>query len=115
MKHEGIPGDRQASAGTLDRTEIAEQVIGEMARRQGHTIGPYFNWSLATEDFKTRFSDAFSRRAPEQSPREFARNFVDAWPPGMAAQRVVPDEHDPIANPPYSRDGLWPAFLPERK
>jgi hypothetical protein len=99
----------------FDRTAIAEQIIGEMARRQGHTIGPYFSWSLATEDFKARFSDAMAGRPREQSPQEFVRHFVDAWPQGMAVQRVVPDERDPIANPPYARDGMWPSFLPAPK
>jgi hypothetical protein len=99
----------------FDRTEIAEQIIGEMARRQGHSIGPYFNWSLATEDFKARFAEAMAGRPPGRSPQEFACQFVDAWPRGMPAQRVVPDLGDPIANPPCSRDGPWPSFLPERK
>jgi hypothetical protein len=103
------------SVADLDRTEVAEQIIDEMARRQGHNVGPYFNWSLATEDFKARFDQAFALRAPEHSLEDFTRQFVDDWPPGMTAQRVVPDHTDPIANPPYSRDGLWPAFLGVRR
>lgn len=106
---------RHVSIGELDRTEIAEQVIDEMARRQGHNLGPYFSWSLATEDFKARFDDAYARRTSAQSLEDFTHSFVDQWPPGMAAQRVVPDAGDPIANPPFSRDGLWPAFLGPRK
>src|SRR5271165_2827400 len=118
MKREDTPGEgsstdlgpqpgeqlergRQGSSGRLDRTEIAELIIEEMARRQGHSAGPYFNCSLATEEFKARFAEAFPQRLPEQSPEEFARRFVDAWPQGLPAQRVVPDPSDPIANPPY--------------
>jgi hypothetical protein len=40
--------------------------------------------------------------------------FVDGWPEGSAALRVVPDSRDSIANPPYSSDGMWPAFLRRR-
>jgi hypothetical protein len=106
---------RKASVSGLDRTAAAEQVIDEMARRQGHTLGPYFEWSLATEDFESRFSEAFSQKPAEQSMEEFARSFVDAWPQGMPALRVIPDDGDPIANPPYSKDGMWPAYLGDRK
>jgi hypothetical protein len=115
MNGEVSPDAGRAMAAHLDRTEVAEQIIAEMARRQGHTVGPYFDWSLATEDFKARFAAAFAQRTSGQSPEDFARTFVDAWPLGMAAQRVIPDARDPIANPPYSRDGLWPAFLADRE
>ncbi len=106
---------RKASVSGLDRTAAAEQVIDEMGRRQGHRVGPYFEWSLATEDFDSRFSEAFSQKPPEQSIQEFAHSFVDAWPQGMAAIRVIPEDSDPIANPPYSKDGMWPAYLGNRK
>jgi hypothetical protein len=53
--------------------------------------------------------------ASQASVEDFARRFVDTWPEGLAALRIVPDELDPIANPPYSRDGMWPAFLRRRK
>jgi len=106
---------REASLSGLDRTAVAEGVIDEMARRQGHRLGPYFDWSLATEDFESRFSEAFSQKRPEQSIEAFAHSFVDAWPQGIAALRVIPDDGDPITNPPYSKDGLWPAYLGDRK
>ncbi len=102
---------RATPANDLDATALAERVIDAMARRQGHTLGPYFEWSLATADFESRFNDAAARKSPEQSIEEFVRAFVDAWPTGMAALRLLPDQFDPIANPPYSKDGLWPAYL----
>jgi len=100
-----------AAASGLDRTALAEQVIDEMARRQGHRFGPYFDWTLATESFQRRFDAALAQRPRRQSTAEFARLFVDAWPRGMAALRVIPDSADSIANPPYSKDGMWPADL----
>jgi hypothetical protein len=114
-------GDRRearAVAGQLDRAAVAECIIEEMARRQGHRFGPYFDWNLATESFQSRFNavwPAASLNAAQASLEEFARGFVDTWPEGMAALRIVPDSLDPIANPPYSRDGMWPAFLRRRK
>jgi hypothetical protein len=99
----------RAGSRILDRTAVAEQIIDEMARRQGHRSGPYFEWSLATESFQSRFDQAFAQRPQEQAAEEFASQFVDAWPRGMAALRIVPDASDPIANPPYSKNGMWPA------
>jgi hypothetical protein len=61
------------------------------------------------------FDAALVLKPTEQSADEFSRLFVDAWPQDMAALRIVPDVRDPIANPPYSKDGLWPAFLGPRK
>ena len=85
-----------------------------MARRQGHRSGPYFDWNLATEQFRSLFDAAWAA-APSPLSREaveqLALAFVDAWPEGAAALRVIPDQRDPIANPPYSRAGMWPAFL----
>lgn len=102
---------RKAVAHELDRTVVAERIIDEMARRQGHRLGPYFEWALATDVFESRFNAACSRKPAGQTLAEFARAFVDAWPPGMAVLRVIPNERDTIANPPYSKDGLWPAYL----
>ena len=102
----------------LDRTAVAELIIEEMARRQGHRHGPYFEWALATESFQLRFDAAWAQGSLEpsiESLLEFACSFVDAWPEGSAALRVVPDSRDSIANPPYSKDGMWPAFLRQRK
>jgi hypothetical protein len=101
----------------LDRTAIAELIIDEMARRQGHRHGPYFEWGLATESFRLRFDAAWAQRALQpaiESPTAFVCSFVDGWPEGSAALRVVPDSRDSIANPPYSSDGMWPAFLRRR-
>ena len=95
--------------------QLAERIIEEMARRQGHRFGPYFEWSLATEHFQQRFNAALALKLREQPNDEFARLFVDEWPQGMAALRVIPDTADPIANPPYSKDGLWPAYLGPRR
>ena len=102
---------RQEAASGLDRTAVAEQIIDEMARRQGHRVGPYFDWSLTTESFESRFNQALSLRPQDQSLQEFVRSFVDAWPQGMAALRLVPHATGLIANPPYSKDGMWPAYL----
>jgi len=102
----------------IHRAAVAERIIEEMAYRQGHRFGPYFDWTLATESFQSRFNAAWpagSLGALQASVEDFARRFVDTWPEGLAALRIVPDELDPIANPPYSRDGMWPAFLRRRK
>jgi hypothetical protein len=102
----------------LDRTAAAERVIEEMANRQGHRFGPYFEWSLASEIFLQRFNAVWARRSQAlslESLEEFAVSFVDEWPEGAAALRVVPDSRDSIANPPFSKDGMWPAFLGARK
>jgi hypothetical protein len=107
-------GTSGSGARRLDRTEAAERIVEEMASRQGHRTGPYFNWNLATETFRLRFETAWMEAAPLgvlESVESFARAFVDAWPEGAAALRIVPDQYDPIANPPYSQGGLWPAFL----
>jgi hypothetical protein len=106
---------RKAAASGLDRTAVAEQIIDEMARRQGHRVGPYFDWSLTTESFESRFNQALSLRPQDQSLQEFVRSFVDAWPQGMAALRLVAQASGPIARPPYSKDGMWPAYLSSRK
>ena len=102
----------------LDRTAVAELIIELMARRQGHRHGPYFEWNLATESFRLRFEAAWLHQRPSQQSAEtveqFASAFVDGWPEGAAVLRVVPDSHDSIANPPYSKDGMWPAFLRRR-
>jgi len=102
----------------LDRTAAAERIIEEMANRQGHRFGPYFEWSLASEIFLQRFNAVWVRRSQAlslESLEEFAVSFVDEWPQGAAALRVVPDSRDSIANPPFSKDGMWPAFLGVRK
>jgi|ERR1700733_4731036 hypothetical protein len=106
---------RPAAGSSLERTRLAEQIIDEMARRQGQRFGPYFEWALATDNFRLLFDAALVLKPAEQSADEFSRLFVDAWPQDMAALRIVPDVRDPIANPPYSKDGLWPAFLGPRK
>jgi len=106
-----------ARARPLDRTTAAELIVGEMAIRQGHRHGPYFEWSLATELFEARFETAWAQRPLQRSAESleaFVTAFVDAWPEGGAALRVVPDSSDSIANPPYSRDRMWPAFLRRR-
>jgi hypothetical protein len=102
----------------LDRTAVAERIIEEMANRQGHRFGPYFEWSLATELFLQRFNAVWARRPQALSTQwleTFAAAFVDEWPEGEAALRVVPDSRDSIANPPFSSNGMWPAFLAPRK
>lgn len=101
-----------------DRTAVAETIIEEMAHRQGHRHGPYFEWALATEHFVSRFNESWAQASPQvtaECVHEFARAFVDRWPEGLMALRVVPDRNDAIANPPYSNGGLWPAFLRRRK
>lgn len=106
------------SARSFDRNAVAELIIDAMARRQGHRSGPYFDWSLATDQFRTLFDAAWvSERtaATREAVEQFVKNFVDAWPEGAAALRVIPDHLDPIANPPFSRDGMWPAFLRRRE
>jgi len=111
-------GTGSSGARRLDRTDAAEHVVEEMARRQGHRNGPYFNWNLATETFRQRFDEAWLEAAPLgvlESVEDFARAFVDAWPEGAAVLRIAPDHLDPIANPPYSKGGLWPAFLRTRE
>jgi hypothetical protein len=102
----------------IDRTAVAECIIEEMASRQGHRFGPYFEWGLATEMFLQRFNAVWARRPQTLSIgsiEAFAVTFVDEWPHGAAALRVVPDSSDSIANPPFSKDGMWPAFLGARK
>ena len=106
---------RAEAGSSLERTQLAEQIIEEMARRQGQRFGPYFEWALATDNFRLLFDAALVLKPSEQSAEEFSRLFVDAWPQDMAALRIVPDLRDPIANPPYSKDGFWPAFLGPRK
>lgn len=106
-----------ALARPLDRATAAELIIGEMARRQGHRHGPYFEWNLATELFRLRFETAWEHRPLQPSAESlamFVSAFVDGWPEGTAVLRVVPDRRDSIANPPYSKDGMWPAFLRRR-
>ncbi len=101
----------------LDRTTAAELIVGEMARRQGHRHGPYFEWGLATELFRSRFETAWAHRPSQPSAEaleEFIGAFIDGWPEGAAVLRVVPDSADSIANPPYSKGGMWPAFLRRR-
>ncbi|MGA8708184.1 MAG: hypothetical protein WB646_14485 [Steroidobacteraceae bacterium] len=109
---------RAARVRSFDRNTMAELIIDTMARRQGHRSGPYFDWGLATEQFRSSFDAAWAV-APTAVTREaieqLAKKFVDAWPDGAAALRVIPDHLDPIANPPYSRDGMWPAFLRRRE
>jgi hypothetical protein len=97
-----------------DATAAAERIIDEMARRQGQRLAPCFDWSLATRDFERRIGASLARKPSAQSMEEFVREFVDAWPRGMTALRVVADG-SPITNPPYSQDGMWPAYLDERK
>jgi hypothetical protein len=107
-----------ALACRIDRTAAAERIIEEMASRQGQRFGPYFEWSLATEMFLQRFNAVWARRPQTLSIGsigEFAISFVDEWPEGATALRVVPDSRDSIANPPFSKDGMWPAFLGARK
>jgi hypothetical protein len=102
----------------LDRTAVAERIIEEMANRQGHRFGPYFEWSLATELFLQRFNAVWARRPQAPSTQwldAFAASFVDEWPEGATALRVVPDSRDSIANPPFANNGMWPAFLAARK
>lgn len=106
-----------AVARRFDRNAVAEFIIDAMARRQGHRSGPYFDWSLATEQFRSLFDTAWAAAAPpsREAVEQFVLAFVDAWPEGVAVLRVIPDHRDPIANPPYSRDGMWPAFLRTRE
>jgi hypothetical protein len=102
----------------LDRTAVVERIIEEMANRQGHRFGPYFEWSLATELFLQRFNAVWARRPQALSIQwldALAASFVDEWPEGEAVLRVVPDSRDSIANPPFSNNGMWPAFLAARK
>lgn len=106
---------RGAYSSGRDRTEAAEHIIDEMARRQGQKLGPYFEWSLATAEFTARFNEAFLRKPPKESMKKFACAFVDAWPQGMAALRLNQTDATLIANPPYAKDGQWPAYLDDRK
>lgn len=94
-----------------DRTAAAEHVIDEMARRQGLKLAPLFDWTLATPQFETRLDQRLTQKPGEQSMQEFVRAFVDAWPRGEPVIRIEPDAADPVSNPPYSKDGLWPANL----
>ena len=113
-----MPMAENALAHRLDRTAVAERIIEEMANRQGHRFGPYFEWSLATELFLQRFNVVWARRPQalsSESVEALAVDFVDEWPQGAAALRVVPDSSDSIANPPFSNNGMWPAFLGARK
>ena len=102
----------------FDRNSVAELIIDAMARRQGHRSGPYFDWNLATDKFRSLFDAAWvAPRAAmtRETVEQLVKSFVDTWPEGAAALRVIPDHLDPIANPPYSRDGFWPAFLRRRE
>jgi hypothetical protein len=113
-----MPMAENALAHRLDRTAVAERIIEEMANRQGHRFGPYFEWSLATEIFLQRFNAVWARRPQAASIEwleELAVAFVDQWPQGATALRVVPDSSDSIANAPFSKDGMWPAFLGARR
>jgi hypothetical protein len=109
----------RAPATGPSRLELAELIIEEMAHRQGQRHGPYFEWSYATELFERRFEQAWKRWCCTDPALEilgpFIAAFVDAWPEGAPALRVVPDSRDSIANPPYSKNGLWPAFLQRHK
>jgi hypothetical protein len=105
---------QQSSSSGVEEIALVEMVIDEMARRQGHRIGPYFEWSLATPEFTARFADACGRILPQFSAAEFARAFVDQWPPGEFVLRVEPRPDDPITLPPHADNGFWPARLPPR-
>ena len=101
----------QALLGGYRSTAAAEAIIDEMARRQGLRLGPYFDWSAATAEFRSRFRQAYAAKPREQTIEDFAWEFVEDWPPGPAALRLPPEGSGKIGEPPYSRDGLWPAFL----
>jgi hypothetical protein len=100
---------REVAASEFEHTEAAQRVIEELAHKQGLSHAPYFDWSLTTVDFEARFNDAFSTKPAGQSIEDFAHQFAAAWPQGMAALELFVDENDPLASPPYSKDGLWPA------
>jgi len=98
-----------------DRTAVAERIIDEMAQRQGLRLAPFFDWSLATQDFATRVDVALVQKPAGQSMEDFVQAFVDAWPRGMAMLRLAPNGSDPMAGAPYSNNGLWPADMEDRK
>lgn len=96
----------------LRRYVMIEAIFDEMARRQGEQYGPTDDLACLTDEFKVRFEQASAAMPESQSCDDFVREFVDQWPEGVGAVRVDPAETlSPLARPPYSRDGLWPAFL----
>ena len=105
----------KALVANLNRNVTAEAVLDEMAKRQGHWYGPTLSWHEATEDFKKLFLQAYVAKPGTQDCDEFAREFVDQWPEGVAALRLGPECKGEIAQPPYAKNGLWPAFLRKRR
>jgi GTP diphosphokinase / guanosine-3',5'-bis(diphosphate) 3'-diphosphatase len=83
----------------LNRHVVGETIIDEMARRHGEWLGPQFHWEAATPEFKTRFNNAYAKKPSSQSADDFAREFVDQWPLGLAVLR-------------YSNGQEWPEPMP---
>jgi hypothetical protein len=93
----------------LNRNVTAQEVFDEMGRRQGQQCGPEFSWHHVTQEFKTKFTSAYANKPRRQSAEDFAREFVDQWPIGTGAKRVLPEWRGILAQPPYTKNGLWPS------
>jgi hypothetical protein len=98
-----------AMVSNLNSTVTAQCVFDEMARRQGSQHGPEFSWHYVTAEFEKRFAKAYAAKPRELSAEDFAREFVDHWPVGLGAMRMLPEWQGVLAQPPYTKDGLWPA------
>lgn len=99
----------------LNRNVTAEGVIDEMGRRQGHQVGPELGWHDATPEFIERFNAAYTAKPTSQSFEDFVTEFVDAWPPGVGVMRMGAECKGVLGQPPYTKNGLWPALLPPRR
>ena len=94
---------------SLNRNVTAQEVFDEMGRRQGFRGGPEFSWHYVTEEFKAKFLAAYANKPRRKSAEDFAREFVDEWPIGEGAKRMMPEWRGILAHPPYTKDGLWPS------
>ena len=103
----------QEFADNLNRNVVAQCVLDEMAVRQGQgPTGPELSWNHATQDFRQRFLEAYRAMTPDVRMDAFVTAFVDAWPDGMGVLHMDPKWKGILAQPPYTKDGLWPAPLP---
>ena len=105
---------REIAVGTcaaLNRNVTAQEIFDEMGRRQGSQCGPEFSWHYVTAEFKMRFLAAYAKKPRRQSAEDFAQGFVDRWPIGAGAMRMLPEWQGVLAQPPYTKGGLWPADL----
>jgi hypothetical protein len=108
---EMTPHQRETSldlVNTLNRNVTAQEVFDEMGRQQGSQCGPEFSWHYVTEEFKAKFLAAYAKKPSRKSAEDFAREFVDKWPSGAGAMHMPPDWLG-LAQPPYTKDGLWPS------